>query len=116
VTADAEIVKRALGSFFVTVVVAWVLRVAVRAVASNALYEYRHAARFGSFVMAADALGASLRLMGELTIRVEIRFVVPVTECYDTASPFEIELYNAGGCVDGFDSLAITLFGGRARV
>lgn len=107
--ADAQIVKRPLGPFFIAVFVSWVLRIAVYPVACDALHQHWHAAELGSLVMTADALGALLSLMSKLTIGIQIGFVMPMPKQNDAARSLEIEFDDSSGRGVGFDPVAITL-------
>jgi len=109
VAADAQIVKRPLGPFFIAVPVSWVLRIAVYAVACDALHKHGHAAEFGSLVMTADALSALFSLVSKLTIGIQVGFVMPMAEKDYAARTLEIELDDSSGRVVGFDPVAISL-------
>ena len=50
-------------------------------------------------MMTSDALGAWLRLMSELNIRIQIGFVMAVPERNDAACPLEIEFDDPRGRV-----------------
>jgi hypothetical protein len=78
-------------------------------VTRNALHQYWYAAEFGALVMAPDALSALLRLMWEVTARVEIRFVMPVPEYNGAARPSEIESDHSGCRVIRLYLVAIAL-------
>lgn len=106
---DAQIVKRPLGPFFITVFVSWVLRIAVYPVACDALHKHGHAAELGSLVMTADALGALLSLMCKLTIGIQVGFVMPMPKENYAARSLEIEFDDSSARISGFDSVAITL-------
>jgi hypothetical protein len=107
--ADAQIVKRSLGTFFIAVFVSWILRIAVYAVACDALRKHGHAAELGSFVMTADAFSALLSLMSKLTIGIQVGLVVPMPKEYYAARTLEIEFDDARARVVGFDPVAISL-------
>lgn len=94
-TTDAQIVKRALGALFIAVLVSWVLGIAVYSMTSAALNKHGNAARLCSFVMTADAFSALLSLMSKLTIRIQVCFVMFVTEQDDSAPSFQVEFDNA---------------------
>jgi hypothetical protein len=112
---DAQIVKRPLRPLLIAVFVSRILRVAVYSVTSNALHEHGHATEFSSLVMTADALSALLRLMRELTIGIQVRFVMPVPEKNYAAGPLEIEPDHARGRVAGLYPVAIVLLSRRKR-
>jgi hypothetical protein len=107
--SDAQIVKGALGPFFISVFVSWILRVSVYAVTRDTLNEHGHAAELSTLMMTADALGAPLPLMSELAIRIQVRFVMPVAEKNDAAGSLEVELDDSRSRVVGLDPVAINL-------
>jgi hypothetical protein len=62
-------------------------------------------------MMTPDALSALLRLMWEVTARIEIRFVMAVPEQDDAARSSEIEADDVGCCVIRPYPVAIALIG-----
>jgi hypothetical protein len=114
-TADAQIMKRALGPFFIALVIPDVSRITLAAVTRSTLHKDRHAAGFSPPVMTAEAFGALLSLMSEISVRMKVLFVMAVTKRNHTARSVEIQLKHARTCVVGFYSIAISLIHGRAR-
>lgn len=108
-TTDARIVKCPLRSLFIAVLVPWIFRIAVYTVTSGTLREHGHAAELGAFMMTADALGALLGLMGELTIRIQVCFVMPMPKENDAARPLEVEFDDSRVHVVGLDPVAVGL-------
>ena len=114
-TADAQIMKSALGPFFIALVIPDVSGIALAAVARSTLDQYRHAAGFSSPVMTPETLGSLLSLMSKLGVRMKVLFVVAVAKRNYAARSVEIELKHTHGGVPGFYSIAIGLIRRRAR-
>jgi hypothetical protein len=112
---DAQIVKCPLRPLFIAVLVSRVLRVAVHPVTGDTLHKHGHATELSSLMMTADALSALLRLMSKLTIRIQVRFVMPVPEKNYAACSLEIELDDASSRVAGLYPVAIVLLSTRTR-
>jgi len=114
-TADAQIMKRALGPFFIALAIPDVSGIALAAVTRGALYQDRHAAGFSAPMMTAEAFGALLSLMSEICVRMKVLFVMAVPKRNHTARSVEIQLKHARTCVVGSYPIAISLIRGRAR-
>jgi len=115
VTADAQIMKRALGPLLVALVIPDVSGIALAAVTRSALDQYRHAAEFSPPMMTTEALGSLLSLMSKLRVRMKVLFVVAMPKRNHAARSVEIELKHTRSGVIGFYSIAIGLIRGRAR-
>jgi len=115
VTADAQIMKSALGPFFIALVVLDVSGIALAAVTSRALDQYRHAARFSPPVMTPETLGTLLSLMSKLRVRMKVLFVMAVAKRNHAARSVEIQLKHSSARVIGFYPIAIGLIRRRAR-
>jgi hypothetical protein len=115
VTADAQIMKRALGPFFIALVIPDVSRIALAAVTRSTLHKDRNAAGFSPPVMTPEALGSFLSLMSKISVGMKVLFVVAVAKRNDTAGSVEIQLKHACTRVFGFYPIAIGLIRRRAR-
>jgi hypothetical protein len=114
-TADAQIMKRALGPFFIALVIPDVSGITLSAVTRSTLHKDRHAAGFSPPVMAPETLGSLLSLMSKIRVRMKVLLVVAVAKRNHAARSVEIQLKHAGTRVIGFYAIAIGLIRGRAR-